>query len=401
MVSIAYELVSSQRCSALGQQSIRSNRSTSDSLVFWIATNCALDSLVIGRGTCCPATRDQMGCCESKEQKVLPHIDEKAIQPSSKLGPGEQVEALIFEGGGTKGTAYAGVVLALEAAGVMGSCKKFAGTSCGSIFTALVAVGYSGKELEAILKETPWDKMLDGGCCLPRELYFGWGRHKGKFLEKYLDKLIAAKMEQLDKEGKLLRPRAACRKNWRRLTLRELQDYRGVDARFGVMEVSQTRWKLLNSSDYPDIPLSVAAHASSSIPFVFRPVPWKATGELFVDGGLLGNMPVNAFAGEAVGAGRTLACNLVGKGQYRLLQGRGNKVKNFKHYAGAVLMSYETLMQDAEGQALTSKAREGIDVIYIDVGDAAMLDTEMSKEDLARMVARGREAAERYLSDMK
>jgi len=32
------------------QQSIRSNRSTSDSLVFWIATNCALDSLVIGRG---------------------------------------------------------------------------------------------------------------------------------------------------------------------------------------------------------------------------------------------------------------------------------------------------------------------------------------------------------------
>ena len=347
-----------------------------------------------------------MGCCESKEQKVLPHIDEKDIQPSSKLGPGEQVEALIFEGGGTKGTAYAGVILALEAAGVMGSCKKFAGTSCGSIFTALVAVGYSGKELEAILKETPWDKMLDGGCCLPRELYFGWGRHKGKFLEKYLDKLIAAKMEQLDKEGKLLRPRAACRKNWRRLTLRELQDYRGVDARFGVMEVSQTRWKLLNSSDYPDIPLSVAAHASSSIPFVFRPVPWKSKNargevveELFVDGGLLGNMPVNAFAGEAGGAGRTLACNLVGKGQYRLLQGRGNKLKNFKHYAGAILGSLDTLMQDAEGQALTSKAREGVDVIFIDVGDAAMLDTEMSKEDLARMVARGREAAERYLPD--
>ena len=348
-----------------------------------------------------------MGCCESKEQKVLPHIDEKDIQPSSKLGPGEQVEALIFEGGGTKGTAYAGVILALEAAGVMGSCKKFAGTSAGSIFTALVAVGYSGKELEAIVKETPWDKMLDGGCCLPRELYFGWGRHKMKWVEKYLDKLIAAKMEQLAKERKLLKPRAACRKNWRRLTLRELQDYRGVDVRFGVMEVSRSRWKLLHASEYPDMPLSVAAHASGSIPFVFRPVKWprriKKGGnqEVFVDGGLLGNMPVNAFAGEAVGAGRTLACNLVGKGQYRLLQGRGNKLKNFKHYAGAILGSLDTLMQDAEGQALTSKAREGVDVIFIDVGDAAMLDTEMSKEDLARMVARGREAAERYLSDMQ
>ena len=56
-------------------------------------------------------------------------------------------------------------------------------------------------------------------------------------------------------------------------------------------------------------------------------------------------------------------------------------------------------MQDAEGQAVTSKAREGVDVIFIDVGDAAMLDTEMSPDDLAKMVARGSEAAKRYLSE--
>ena len=96
-----------------------------------------------------------MGCCESKEQKVLPHIDEKAIEPSSKIGPGEQLGALIFEGGGTKGSAYPGVVLALEAAGVIGSCKKFAGTSAGAQTAALVAVGYSGKELEDITAEAP------------------------------------------------------------------------------------------------------------------------------------------------------------------------------------------------------------------------------------------------------
>ena len=347
----------------------------------------------------------QMGCSLCKEEQVEPsRIDVKAIEPSSKLGPGEQVEALIFEGGGTKGAAYPGVMIELEKAKNLNNCKKFAGTSAGAQTAALVAVGYKGKELEEITANAPWRKLLDGGCCLPMELYFDWGRHKGKYLEFYLDKLIRRKMEQLEDaegpEGKLLKDKkkAAGRKDWRRLTLHELQDYRGVDVRFGVMEVRNSQWKFLTASEYPHMPVSKAARASSSIPFVFRPVKWKKTGETFVDGGLLGNMPVNAFAGEAC-EGHTLACNLVGKGQYRLLSGRGNKLKNFKHYAGAVLASLETLMQDAEGQAVTSKAREGVDVIFIDVGDAAMLDTEMSPDDLAKMVARGSEAAKRYLSE--
>ena len=338
-----------------------------------------------------------MGCCESKEEKVLPHIDEKILEPSRKLGPGEEVGTLIFAGGGTKGSAYPGVIIALEAAGVLNNCKKFAGTSAGAQTAALVAVGYSGEELETITADAPWDKLLDGGCCLPKELYFGWGRHKGKFLEKYLDKLIATKMEQLDKEGKLLKPRAAGRKNWRRLTLRELQDYRGVDARFGVTELVQSCWKLLTASEYPDMPVSMAAHASSSIPFVFRPVKWRPTGELFVDGFMTGNMPVNAFADVTGGAGRTLACNLIVSSQYRLLRGRGNKIKSLKHYAGAVLAAVSTVMQDGEGLAVTSK-HEGVDVIFVDVGDSGALDTVMSKNYLAKMVSRGREAAERYLS---
>ena len=369
---------------------------------------------------------------------MLPQIDEKAIEPSSKLGPGEQLGALIFEGGGTKGSAYPGVVLALETAGVIGSCKKFAGTSAGAQTAALVAVGYSGKELEDITAEAPWDKLLDGGCCLLKEFHFGWARHKGKFLERYLDKLIARKMAQLDEAKELLPARgddgaarlaARRRKRWRGLTLSELRDYRGVDLAMGATEVSQSRWKLLGADEYPDMPVSVAARASSSIPFVFRPRRWKSKNdqgkeveELFVDGGMTGNMPIASFkgstpcarqrcqsiyqfanAGRAASArGRTLACSLVGTGEYRLLRGSGNKVRNFKTYAGAVMSSVIALMQNADGVAITSideAADDQVDVIHIDVGDAGVLDTDMSKRDLARMVARGRAAAGRYLPD--
>ena len=63
------------------------------------------------------------------------------------------------------------------------------------------------------------------------------------------------------------------------------------------------------------------------------------------------------------------------------------------------MFDYE-LRHPEHADTATIAAFDRVDVIFIDVGDAAMLDTEMSKEDLARMVARGREAAERYLSDM-
>jgi predicted acylesterase/phospholipase RssA len=383
-----------------------------------------------------------MGCCESKEQKVLPHIDdEKVLEPRRRLQPGEEIDALVFEGGGTKGSAYPGVVLALEEAGVMKNCKKFAGSSAGAQTAALVAVGYSGKELEEIAAEAPWDKLLDGGCCLLKEFHFGWARHKGNFLERYLDKLIARKMAQLDEAKELLPARgdegaarlaARRRKRWRGLTLGELRDCRGVDLAMGATEVSQSRWKLLGADEYPDMPVSVAARASSSIPFVFRPRRWKSKNargevveELFVDGGMTGNMPIASFKGSTPGAqqrlqrsqsiyqfanagraasarGRTLACSLVGTGEYRLLRGSGNKVRNFKTYAGAVMSSVIALMQNADGVAITSideAADDQVDVIHIDVGDAGVLDTDMSKRDLARMVARGRAAAGRYLPD--
>ena len=57
-----------------------------------------------------------------------------------RLQPGEEIDALVVEGGGTKGSAYPGVVLALEEAGVMKNCKKFAGSSAGAQTAALVAV---------------------------------------------------------------------------------------------------------------------------------------------------------------------------------------------------------------------------------------------------------------------
>ena len=61
-----------------------------------------------------------------------------ALAPVRQLKKGEQVSALIFEGGGTKGAAYAGVVKALDAAGLVKDVKHFAGASAGAMTAAIL-----------------------------------------------------------------------------------------------------------------------------------------------------------------------------------------------------------------------------------------------------------------------
>ena len=57
---------------------------------------------------------------ETKQEQELKSCPvPAALAPVRQLKKGEQVSALIFEGGGTKGAAYAGVVKALDAAGLI------------------------------------------------------------------------------------------------------------------------------------------------------------------------------------------------------------------------------------------------------------------------------------------
>ena len=76
---------------------------------------------------------------ETKQEQELKSCPvAAALAPVRQLKKGEQVSALIFEGGGTKGAAYAGVVKALDAAGLVKDVKHFAGASAGAMTAAIL-----------------------------------------------------------------------------------------------------------------------------------------------------------------------------------------------------------------------------------------------------------------------
>src|SRR5262245_59229627 len=65
--------------------------------------------------------------------------------------PAPDVTNLVLEGGGVKGVAYAGALQVLQAKDVLPNIHQVAGTSAGSIAAALVALGYTPDEVQALL----------------------------------------------------------------------------------------------------------------------------------------------------------------------------------------------------------------------------------------------------------
>jgi NTE family protein len=180
-----------------------------------------------------------------------------------------------LEGGGVKGTAYGGAVRALEDAGLMGSIKGFSGSSAGSQAASLLAAGYSGRELGDALMGLDFNQLLDDSSIgreeswLPgnpiediQRLFTKFGWFKGDALQQKVDDFLRVKtglvnttFQQLhEKTGRWLRLTGTC------ITTRSLE------------------W--FDHERTPDMPVALAARASSSIPLFFQPVQWK--GKLYV-----------------------------------------------------------------------------------------------------------------------
>lgn len=77
------------------------------------------------------------------------NAQEKRVRP--KIG-------LTLSGGGAKGLAHIGILKALDSAGL--KVDYITGTSMGATLGALYAAGYSGKEIEQIVKNTDWDILF-------------------------------------------------------------------------------------------------------------------------------------------------------------------------------------------------------------------------------------------------
>ena len=190
---------------------------------------------------------------------------------------------LVLGGGGARGAAHIGVLRELERLRV--PIDAIAGTSMGAIVGGLYASGRTPAELEALVDSIDWaDAFVDGS---PR-------RHL-TFRRKEDDDSYPANLELGVRDGGLQIPKGAIQGQKLQMILREqllhvsaVDDFDALPTPFRAVASSLDTGTphVMGSGD-----LALAIRASMSAPGIFAPV--DVDGRMLVDGGLVGNVPVD------------------------------------------------------------------------------------------------------------
>jgi len=247
---------------------------------------------------------------------------------------------LVFEGGGAKGSVFAGALEVFYAAGHQPA--RLVGTSAGAITAALVAAGYTPAEMLAAVNEqrdgkprfasfmdvptaAEFDEQTRKDCQLQAILNFvdipgvpAWleNRVDSAFINSTLD--LSPHFRQLFgfvECGGLFSGRTFVEWLHEKLldhgvphgaTIGQMHALKGCDLSLVATDTTDRRMLVLNHRTAPDVPVAMAVRMSMSIPFVWREVVWQKewgtymgtdiTGAKIVDGGVLSNFPIDLVA---------------------------------------------------------------------------------------------------------
>lgn len=202
------------------------------------------------------------------------------------------IKNLVFQGGGVKGIAYVGALQVLQAQDLLRTVENVAGTSAGAITAALVAVGATADEMNSILGGTDFASFMDGrfgyvgdAVRLVRE----FGIYKGDEFEQWLRKQIGNITQRITGTAQP------------DLTFAQLsalsQKQPESFSNLYVVATNLTRQtpEVFSTESRPDVPIWQAVRMSMSIPLFFE--AFRFNGNLYVDGGISWNYPIDLFDG--------------------------------------------------------------------------------------------------------
>lgn len=227
------------------------------------------------------------------------------------LSVSAQYKNLVFEGGGIRGIAYAGALQELEKAHTLDSIDNACGTSVGAIVAVLYSLGYNPEEMKDMLFDLKLQQFNDGrwffigGQQRFRKLY-GW--YRGDALEKWIGKAIERKT-------------GSAHTTFAQLHELRQQSQQYADAYITATNLNRQKTVVFSHLSHPQMELKTAVRASISIPLYFSAVFLDSTGQrlhnknrnhedIYIDGGLIANYPIDVFDSAGVYNKQTLGLKL-------------------------------------------------------------------------------------------
>ena len=199
---------------------------------------------------------------------------------------------LVFEGAGIRGIAYAGLLEEFEKANLITGIEKIGGTSAGAIIALPLALGYSAEDIKQIIYQTNFNKFNDGrfffiGGIHRMKKRYGW--YRGDKFSEWLADIIEHKTNDPD------------------ITFLEMRNRGYKDLYITATCLNRQTMLVFSSESYPDMKVQDAIRISMSVPLYFEAVFIDSTGaiikkpgdrtdlDVVVDGGIIGNFPVQLF----------------------------------------------------------------------------------------------------------
>ncbi len=213
------------------------------------------------------------------------------------------IRRLIFSGGEVKGILYPGSLKALEEAQIIQNVKEISGCSIGAVMAGFVAVGMSSETFRTVTLQTDFQYLLGErhGFLFKRNTPGCFPISKtGLPLEHWIRDQLQASVSQFFANNQNyyglheLKERFY-QNNSTELTFADLDLLnKYVPERFKKLTVVATHFPegtlaIFNAKTSPSLDIAKAIRASASLPIVLTPI--TINGTLFMDGGLVDNLP--------------------------------------------------------------------------------------------------------------
>ena len=182
------------------------------------------------------------------------------------------ISNLVLSGGGLLGLSYIGLFRYLEEHNAIHQIKTITGCSAGAIFGTFLAIGFKSEELIQIFKSMHFPDYLNITADSIINFMSTKGLESGKNVMTLIKKCIK------DKTGD------------ENITFCQLRDKFNIKLHIGITNITKAQFELVGCHNMPDLPVYKAINASIAIPFIFEPV--VINDDIYCDGGLLDNLPI-------------------------------------------------------------------------------------------------------------
>lgn len=287
-------------------------------------------------------------------------------------------ENFVFAGGGSKAFAYIGVFKYIEEHKLKNNLKKVIGSSAGALVAMILSLKLSYEESRNAMVELSLNEITNNNFGLIGEgtrFVKNYGYYDGSKLEVSIGKLL---LRYCDDEN---------------IDLKRLYDLTGIDLIVTITCVEHGETWYCNHETEPNLEVKKAIRMSMSYPWVFDSVKYK--GLHFCDGGLYNNFPIDYWDDDSnkTKNSMTLGFLLMTDNEYLGKKEEYDTNDIIKYSIAIIKGSVDKLSKDHYEQELNEKKSR---IVKINIGNISSLDTELSNENIVKLIQSGYNACVNY-----